>query len=98
MSQERTSIVRTFKEYGSYISENPGFICHKKSIYEEALHQSEEQHEYNFHIEAIVMMLNPVNKVAQPSPEKRGVFKLKPNLGSSGKSIHHHIGKLHCTE
>ena len=37
-------------------------------------------------------MLEPINnKIAQLSPEEQRVFKLKPNLGGSGKSIHHRV-------
>lgn len=82
----------------AWASEDQGFIAHKKNIYEEALHRSEEErHEYDFHIEAIVRtiaMLEPINnKIAQLSPEEQRVFKLKPNLGGSGKSIHHRVVK-----
>jgi paired amphipathic helix protein Sin3a len=82
----------------AWASEDQGFIAHKKNIYEEALHRSEEErHEYDFHIEAIVRtitMLEPINnKIAQLSPEEQRVFKLKPNLGGSGKSIHHRVIK-----
>ncbi|KII91290.1 hypothetical protein PLICRDRAFT_105502 [Plicaturopsis crispa FD-325 SS-3] len=82
----------------TWSSEDSGFIAHKKNAYEEALHRSEEErHEYDFHIEAIVRtigMLEPIsNKIAQLSPEERGNFKLKPNLGGSGKSIHQRVIK-----
>ena len=82
----------------TWSSEDSGFIAHKKNIYEEALHRSEEErHEYDFHIEAIVRtitMLEPINnKIAQLNLEERGNFKLKPNLGGSGKSIHQRVIK-----
>ncbi|KAF9237770.1 hypothetical protein BU15DRAFT_88601 [Melanogaster broomeanus] len=82
----------------TWSSEDSGFITQKKNVYEEALHRSEEErHEYDFHIEAIVRtiaMLEPINnKIAQLTPEERGAFKLKPNLGGSGKSIHQRIIK-----
>ncbi|EGN92496.1 hypothetical protein SERLA73DRAFT_117204 [Serpula lacrymans var. lacrymans S7.3] len=82
----------------TWTSEDSGFIAHKKNIYEEALHRSEEErHEYDFHIEAIVRtisMLEPINnKIATLSPEDRPNFKLKPNLGGSGKSIHQRVIK-----
>ena len=82
----------------TWSSEDSGFIAHKKNVYEEALHRSEEErHEYDFHIEAVtrtIGMLEPINnKIAQLSPEERAVFKLKPNLGGSGKSIHQRIIK-----
>jgi paired amphipathic helix protein Sin3a len=82
----------------TWSSEDSGFISHKKNVYEEALHRSEEErHEYDFHIEAIVRtitMLEPIsNKIGQLSVEERGNFKLKPNLGGSGKSIHQRVMK-----
>ncbi|CCL98034.1 uncharacterized protein FIBRA_00028 [Fibroporia radiculosa] len=77
----------------TFASEDAGFQAHKKNIYEEALHRSEEErHEYDFHLEAIyrtIHMLEPLNnKIAQLSPEERNGFKLKPNLGGAGRSIH----------
>ncbi|PFH48078.1 hypothetical protein AMATHDRAFT_150621 [Amanita thiersii Skay4041] len=82
----------------TWSSEDSGFIAHKKNIYEEALHRSEEErHEYDFHIEAItrtIAMLEPIsNKIAQLGPEDRTNFKLKPNLGGVLKSIHQRIIK-----
>ena len=82
----------------TWSSEDSGFVAHKKNVYEEALHRSEEErHEYDFHIEAIVRtiaILEPINnKIAQLNVEERTVFKLKPNLGGSGKSIHQRIIK-----
>lgn len=82
----------------SWSSEDSGFIAHKKNIYEEALHRSEEErHEYDFHIEAIVRtitMLEPINnKIAQLNPEERPTFKLKANLGGSCKAIHQRVIK-----
>ncbi|KAF8156921.1 hypothetical protein B0H34DRAFT_711197 [Crassisporium funariophilum] len=82
----------------TWTSEDSGFVAHKKNIYEEALHRSEEErHEYDFHIEAIVRtitLLEPINnKIAQMSPEDRGNFKLKPNLGGSWKAINQRVIK-----
>ncbi|TFK41677.1 histone deacetylase complex, SIN3 component [Crucibulum laeve] len=82
----------------TWSSEDSGFIAHKKNIYEEALHRSEEErHEYDFHIEAIVRtitMLEPINnKILQLNPDERGSFKLKPNLGGSWKAIHTRVVK-----
>ncbi|KAH0834686.1 hypothetical protein J3R83DRAFT_10212 [Lanmaoa asiatica] len=73
-------------------------VLNDETSTEEALHRSEEErHEYDFHIEAIVRtigMLEPINnKITQLSHEERSVFKLKPNLGGSGKSIHQRIIK-----
>ncbi|CDO71174.1 hypothetical protein BN946_scf184845.g44 [Trametes cinnabarina] len=82
----------------TFASEDAGFVAHKKNIYEEALHRSEEErHEYDFHIEAIhrtIQVLEPINnKIAQLSPEERPNFKLKPNLGGVGKAIHQRVIK-----
>ncbi|RDX46116.1 hypothetical protein OH76DRAFT_1420354 [Lentinus brumalis] len=81
-----------------FASEDTGFIAHKKNVYEEALHRSEEErHEYDFHVEAInrtILVLEPLNnKIAQLSPEERASFKLKPNLGGVGKAIHQRVIK-----
>lgn len=77
----------------TFASEDTGFSTHRKNVYEEALLRSEEErHEYDFYIEAIsrtIVMLEPLNnKIAQLSPEERTNFKLKPNLGGAGKSVH----------
>lgn len=82
----------------TFASEDAGFITHKKNVYEEALHRSEEErHEYDFHVEAInrtIQVLEPLsNKIAQLSPEERATFKLKPNLGGVGKAIHQRVIK-----
>ncbi|EPQ53755.1 hypothetical protein GLOTRDRAFT_139874 [Gloeophyllum trabeum ATCC 11539] len=82
----------------TFASEDSGFVAHKKNVYEEALHRSEEErHEYDFHIEAItrtISALEPINnKIAQLSAEERSNFKLKANLGGVGKSIHQRVIK-----
>jgi paired amphipathic helix protein Sin3a len=76
-----------------------GYVTHKKNIYEEALHRTEEErHEYDFHLEAIsrtIAVLEPLsNKIAQiPTIEERNAYKLKPNLGGVLKSIHQRVLK-----
>ena len=80
----------------TWSSEDSGFVAHKKNVYEEALHRSEEErHEYDFHIEAIartIAMLEPINnKITQLTLEERGNFKLKPNLGVSGRGIYQRV-------
>jgi paired amphipathic helix protein Sin3a len=75
-----------------------GFTTHKKNVYEEALHRSEEErHEYDFHIEAIVRtiaILEPLNnKILQLAPEELQNFKLKPNLNGMGKAVHQRVIK-----
>ncbi|KAF9041264.1 hypothetical protein BJ165DRAFT_1349868 [Panaeolus papilionaceus] len=82
----------------TWTSEDSGFISHKKNIFEEALHRSEEErHEYDFHIDAIVRtiaMLEPINnKIQMLPPDERPNYKLKPNLSGSWKPIHSRIVK-----
>ena len=60
----------------TFATEEAGFIAHKKNVYEEALHRSEEErHEYDFHIEAInktIVLLDPINsKIQALSKEER---------------------------
>ena len=81
-----------------FASEDAGFLAHKKNMYEEALHRSEEErHEYDFHIEAIhrtIQVLEPLNnKIMQMHPDERASFKLKANLGGVGKAIHQRVIK-----
>ncbi|KAI0074966.1 hypothetical protein K474DRAFT_1773588 [Panus rudis PR-1116 ss-1] len=76
----------------TFASEDAGFIAHKKNIYEEALHRSEEErHEYDFHIHAIhrtIELLEPINnKFSQFTPEERTTYR-KPNLLAGARSIH----------
>ncbi|KAG1721864.1 uncharacterized protein EDB91DRAFT_1064220 [Suillus paluster] len=82
----------------TWSSEDAGFVTHKKNIYEEALHRSEEErHEYDFHVEAAtrtITILEPISaKILQLPPDERSAFKLKPNLGGSGKAVHARVIK-----
>lgn len=81
----------------TFATEEAGFIAHKKNVYEEALHRSEEErHEYDFHIEAInktIVLLDPINsKIQALSKEERANFK-KPQHLSNAKSIHQRVIK-----
>jgi paired amphipathic helix protein Sin3a len=74
------------------------FMAHKKNIYEEALHKSEEErHEYDYHIEAnlrTITLLEPLNnKIQTMDPEERAHFSLKSGLGGHSKSIYQRIIK-----
>ncbi|KLO14002.1 hypothetical protein SCHPADRAFT_851670 [Schizopora paradoxa] len=78
----------------NWASEDSGFVAHRKNIYEEALHRSEEErHEYDFHIEAItrtIAMLDPINaKIMQVPPEERAAGKFKTNFAGASKAIYH---------
>lgn len=74
------------------------FIAHKKNVYEEALHKSEEErHEYDYHIEAnlrTIALLEPINaKIATMDADDRAHFTLKAGLGGQSKSIYQRIIK-----
>jgi paired amphipathic helix protein Sin3a len=82
----------------SFSSEDSVFMAHKKNIYEEALHRTEEErHEYDFHIDALVRtigVLEPLShKIMAMNPEERTLFRLKPNFGGAGKAVHQRIIK-----
>ena len=73
-------------------------MAHKKNLYEEALHRTEEErHEYDFHIDALVRtigLLEPLNhKILGMTPEERSLFRLKSNFGGAGKAVHQRIIK-----
>ena len=82
----------------SFSSEDSVFMAHKKNLYEEALHRTEEErHEYDFHIDALVRtigLLEPLNhKILGMTPEERSLFRLKSNFGGAGKAVHQRIIK-----
>jgi paired amphipathic helix protein Sin3a len=82
----------------SFSSEDSVFMAHKKNLYEEALHRTEEErHEYDFHIDALVRtigVLEPLNhKIMGMSTEERAIFRIKPNFGGAGKAVHQRIIK-----
>ena len=82
----------------SFSSEDSVFMAHKKNVYEEALHRTEEErHEYDFHIDALVRtigVLEPLShKIMAMNPEERTLFRLKPNFGGAGKAVHQRIIK-----
>ena len=82
----------------SFSSEDSVFMAHKKNLYEEALHRTEEErHEYDFHIDALVRtigLLEPLHhKIMGMSPEERSIFRLKSNFGGAGKAVHQRIIK-----
>ncbi|KAL5498737.1 hypothetical protein ACEPAH_2092 [Sanghuangporus vaninii] len=82
----------------TWASEDSGFFTHRKNVYEEALHRTEEErHEYDFHIEAIsrtIVALEPFYlKIVQLSPEERATSKQKLPLSGVNKAIHQRIIK-----
>ncbi|KAF8323928.1 hypothetical protein DL93DRAFT_2070048 [Clavulina sp. PMI_390] len=82
----------------TWASEDTGFTTHKKNVFEEALHKSEEErHEYDFHVEAItrtIHILEPImGRINLMDNDERTHFKLKPGLGGQGKSIYQRVIK-----
>jgi paired amphipathic helix protein Sin3a len=80
-----------------YVSET-GFVAHKKTQYEEALHKCEEErYEFDLNIEAnlhTIALLEPIYKRIQAmSGEERSKFKLPPGLGGTSKTIYQRVIK-----
>lgn len=78
----------------TWASEESGFVAHKKNIYEEALHKSEEErHEYQIHLDSLVRtisILEPLNaRVEEMTNEERNSWRLKADLGGPSKWIYH---------
>ncbi|KAI8840628.1 hypothetical protein BJ741DRAFT_561197 [Chytriomyces cf. hyalinus JEL632] len=79
-------------------SETGGFISHKKTIYEEALHKCEEErYEFDMNIEAnqhTIALLEPIyRRINTMSPEERAKFKLPVGLGGVSKTIYQRVIK-----
>lgn len=82
----------------TWASEESGFVSHKKTPFEEAVHKSEEErHEFHVQIEALVRtiaVLEPINsRIDEMTNEERSTFRLKPDFGGSGMAIYHRIIK-----
>ncbi len=80
------------------LQRNLGFVSHKKTPFEEAVHKSEEErHEFHVQIEALtrtIAVLEPINsRIDGMTNEERTAFRLKPDFGGSGMSIYHRIIK-----
>ncbi|KAJ3220080.1 Transcriptional regulatory protein sin3 [Dinochytrium kinnereticum] len=80
-----------------YVSET-GFIAHKKTQYEEALHKCEEErYEFDINIEAnlhTIALLEPVyRKIQTMSPEEKSKFKLPLGLGGQSTIIYQRVIK-----
>ncbi|KAJ3071498.1 Transcriptional regulatory protein sin3 [Podochytrium sp. JEL0797] len=86
-----------------YISET-GFIAHKKTVYEEALHKCEEErYEFDMNIEAnlhTIALLEPIyRRIQTMGVEERAGFRLLPGLGGTSKTIYQRvIKKIYDTE
>ncbi|KDR85669.1 hypothetical protein GALMADRAFT_234672 [Galerina marginata CBS 339.88] len=82
----------------TWASEESGFVSHKKTPFEEAVHKSEEErHEYHVQIEALVRtisVLEPINcRIDEMTNEERSHFRLKADFGGSGMAVYHRIIK-----
>ncbi|KAG7452216.1 uncharacterized protein BT62DRAFT_926424 [Guyanagaster necrorhizus] len=82
----------------TWASEEAGFVTHKKNSFEEALHKSEEErHEYHVQLQALtatIAVLEPLcARIEEMTSEERSLFRLKPNLGGSGRCLYERIIK-----
>lgn len=82
----------------TFASEDSGFIAHRKNIYEEALHKSEEErYEYDNYIETnlrTISLLEPIAaRINMMTPEDKAAFKLKPGLGGPSRTIYQRVVK-----
>ncbi|KAF9055963.1 hypothetical protein BJ165DRAFT_1429814 [Panaeolus papilionaceus] len=82
----------------TWASEESGFVAHKKTLFEDALHKSEEErHEYHVQIEALtrtIAVLEPINsRIDEMTNEERAQFKLMPSFGGPSMAIYHRIIK-----
>ncbi|KAK0505793.1 histone deacetylase complex, SIN3 component [Armillaria luteobubalina] len=82
----------------TWASEEAGFLTHKKNSFEEALHKSEEErHEYHVQLQALtatIAVLEPLYaRIEDMTSEERSMFRLKPNLGGSGRCLYERIIK-----
>ncbi|KAI8615126.1 hypothetical protein BC830DRAFT_1124114 [Chytriomyces sp. MP71] len=80
-----------------FVSET-GFIAHKKTVYEEALHKCEEErYEFDMNIEAnlhTIALLEPIyRRIQTMSPEDKSKFKLPVGLGGPSKTIYQRVVK-----
>ncbi|KAJ3385626.1 Transcriptional regulatory protein sin3 [Entophlyctis sp. JEL0112] len=80
-----------------YVSET-GFVAHKKTIYEEALHKCEEErYEFDINIEAnlhTIALLEPIyRRIQAMTPEEKSKLKLPVGLGGTSKTLYQKVIK-----
>ncbi|KAJ3114140.1 Transcriptional regulatory protein sin3 [Phlyctochytrium bullatum] len=80
-----------------YMSET-GFVAHKKTQYEEAMHKCEEErYEFDINIEAnlhTIALLEPIyRKIQTMTQEEKAKFKLPPGLGGQSTTIYQRVIK-----
>ncbi|KAJ3492184.1 hypothetical protein NLJ89_g11268 [Agrocybe chaxingu] len=82
----------------TWASEESGFVSHKKTVFEEALHKSEEErHEYHVQLQALtrtIAVLEPINsRIDEMTNEERAGFRLKADFGGYSPALYHRIIK-----
>lgn len=82
----------------TWASEDSGFVSHKKTLHEDALHTCEqERHEFDTFIQAnarTIAVLEPVwDRLQEMTNEEKAAFRLPPDLGGPTKSIYVRIIK-----
>lgn len=82
----------------TWASEDSGFIAHRKSIYEEILHRTEEErHDYDFNIEACLRTIQLLEPIAQQlnlmSVGERAQYVLPRGIGGQSETIYERVIK-----
>ncbi|KAF7966906.1 hypothetical protein HWV62_36583 [Athelia sp. TMB] len=82
----------------TWASEDSGFVSHKKTLHEDALHTCEqERHEFDTFIQAnarTIAVLEPVwDRLQEMTADERAAFRLPPDLGGPTRSIYVRIIK-----
>lgn len=73
-------------------SEEAGFVAHKKTIFEEALHRiEEERHDYDSNIECLTQTISLVESIVKAldtkTPEERQAYRTDNKLGGQSEFI-----------
>ena len=82
----------------TWASEDSGFIAHRKNVYEEALHRTEEErHDYDFNIETClrtISLLEPIcNAIAAMTDEEKVAYVLPRGIGGQSEAIYERVIK-----
>ncbi|BFZ55914.1 Transcriptional regulatory protein sin3 [Savitreella phatthalungensis] len=87
-----------YVSHPTWASEDAGFVAHRKSQYEEALHKiEEERYEYDLNIEAnarTIQLLEPIaQRISNMVDDEKRHFKLPPGLGGQSIAIYQKVIK-----
>lgn len=82
----------------TWASEDSGFVSHKKTLHEDALHTCEqERHEFDTFIQAnarTIAVLEPVwDRLQEMTGEEKAAFRLPPDLGGPTRTVYVRIIK-----